>query len=93
MQPLIRHGPRILLALLIAAVPAALSAQADEPDRPNIVLIFPDNLGWGEVAASIISAIEKTIAAKTVTYDLERQMDGATLLSCSGFGEAIVSNM
>ena len=37
--------------------------------------------------------MEETVQQKTVTYDLERQMDGATLLKCSEYGEAIVSNM
>ncbi len=51
------------------------------------------HLGWSDAADLIDAALEKTISAKTVTYDLERQMDGATLLSCSEFGKAIVSNM
>ena len=41
----------------------------------------------------IEKGIEGAIDNKTVTYDLERQMDGATLLSCSAFGKAIVENM
>jgi len=52
-----------------------------------------DHIGWHEAARLVESAIEKTILAKTVTYDLERQMEGATLLSCSEFGRAIVGNM
>jgi len=52
-----------------------------------------EHLGWNEVSTLIFSAMEKTIAAKTVTYDLERQMEGAKLLSCSGFGAALASNM
>lgn len=50
-------------------------------------------MGWTEAADSIISALEKTIAQKKVTYDLERQMDGATLLSCSAFAKAITENL
>ena len=50
-------------------------------------------LGWVEAAGLIEEAMQRTIAAKTVTYDLHRQMEGATLLSCSGFGEAVVNNM
>ena len=46
-------------------------------------------MGWVEAAQLIIDALVKTIAAKTVTYDLARQMDGAQELSCSGFGKAI----
>ena len=50
-------------------------------------------LGWGEAADLIISSLEKTIAQKRVTYDFERLMPGATLVSCSGFGRAMVENM
>ncbi len=52
-----------------------------------------EHLGWDAAAAMIIDALEKTISDKTVTYDLERQMTGATLLKCSEFAEAIVRNM
>jgi isocitrate dehydrogenase len=48
------------------------------------------HLGWNEAALKIIQAIEKTIAAQKVTYDLKRQMEGGTLLLCSEFGEAII---
>jgi isocitrate dehydrogenase len=37
--------------------------------------------------------MEETVLNKTVTYDLERQMEGATLLKCSEYGQAIVDNM
>lgn len=50
-------------------------------------------LGWKEAADLVISALEKTINQKRVTYDLERQMKGATLLKCSEFGEAVAGNM
>ena len=50
-------------------------------------------LGWNEVADLIIHAIEKTIDEKRVTYDFHRLMDGATLLKCSEFGQALVENM
>jgi len=50
-------------------------------------------LGWHEAADLIMKGLEKTIAQKRVTYDFERLMQGATLLSCSGFGNAIVENM
>ncbi|MED5463129.1 MAG: isocitrate dehydrogenase (NADP(+)) [Myxococcota bacterium] len=51
------------------------------------------HLGWSEAADLIERGIEGAINNKTVTYDLERQMDGATLLKCSEFGQAIVTNM
>lgn len=51
------------------------------------------HLGWNEAADLIIASMAKTIGAKQVTYDFERLMDDATLLSCSAFGEALVSNM
>ncbi len=50
-------------------------------------------LGWHEAADLIISALQTTIAQKRVTYDFERLMPGATLVSCSGFGQALVDNM
>jgi len=50
-------------------------------------------LGWIEAARLIEEGMQRTIQAKTVTYDLHRQMKGATLLSCSRFGEAVVANM
>lgn len=50
-------------------------------------------IGWTEAADLIIRGITGAIAAKTVTYDFERLMDGATKLSCSGFGSAIIDHM
>jgi isocitrate dehydrogenase len=50
-------------------------------------------MGWNEAADLIVEAMTKTIMAKTVTYDLHRQIEGATKLSCSGFAKAIVANM
>jgi isocitrate dehydrogenase len=50
-------------------------------------------LGWSEVADLIVKGMEGAIAAKTVTYDFERLMDGATLLKCSEFGDAIIKHM
>ena len=50
-------------------------------------------LGWGEAGDAIEAALAKTIDQKRVTYDLERQMQGATLLKASEFAEAIVGNI
>ncbi len=50
-------------------------------------------MGWKEAADTIISAMNKTIAKKTVTYDFERLMKGSKLLSCSAFGDALIANM
>jgi isocitrate dehydrogenase len=50
-------------------------------------------MGWPEVADLIVKGMEAAIAAKTVTYDFERLMDGATLLKCSEFGDAIIEHM
>ena len=51
------------------------------------------HIGWEEAADLIIKGMEGAISAGTVTYDFERLMEGATLLSCSGFGDAIISHM
>jgi isocitrate dehydrogenase len=50
-------------------------------------------MGWTEAADSIIRAMSSTIKAKTVTYDLERQMAGATKLKCSEFASALISHL
>jgi len=50
-------------------------------------------MGWTEVADLIVKGMEGAIEAKTVTYDFERLMDGATLLKCSEFGDAIIEHM
>src|SRR5574344_850467 len=50
-------------------------------------------MGWTEAADLIIAAMDKVIAQKTVTYDFARQMEGATLLSCSEFGNAMIARM
>ena len=50
-------------------------------------------LGWDEAGETVERAIEKTIEQKRVTYDLERQMEGATLLKTSEFAGAIIDNM
>ena len=51
------------------------------------------HMGWSEAADLIVSGMEGAISAKTVTYDFERLMDDAELLSCSAFGKAIISHM
>ena len=50
-------------------------------------------LGWGEAADLIIKGLNGAIASKRVTYDFERQMEGATLLKTSEFGQEIIKNM
>ncbi|HEX9454077.1 MAG TPA: NADP-dependent isocitrate dehydrogenase, partial [Candidatus Binatia bacterium] len=50
-------------------------------------------MGWGEAADLIIKGIEGAVNNKTVTYDFERLMPGSKLVSCSGFGDAIIANM
>lgn len=51
------------------------------------------HLGWTEAADVIIAAMEKSIQQKRVTYDFARLMEGATQVSCSGFGEVLIENM
>ena len=51
------------------------------------------HMGWTEAADLIIKGTNGAIAAKTVTYDFERLMEGATLVSSSGFGEALIKHM
>ncbi|HDR9250138.1 isocitrate dehydrogenase [Burkholderia vietnamiensis] len=51
------------------------------------------HLGWTEAADTIIAAMEKSILQKRVTYDFARLMEGATQVSCSGFGDVLIENM
>ncbi|CDY74177.1 Isocitrate dehydrogenase [NADP] [Caballeronia glathei] len=51
------------------------------------------HIGWTEAADVIISAMEKSIQQKRVTYDFARLMEGATQVSCSGFGQVLIENM
>jgi isocitrate dehydrogenase len=50
-------------------------------------------MGWGEAADKIIAGISGAIKAKTVTYDFHRLMEGATKLSTSAFGDAVIKHM
>ncbi|WP_341534587.1 isocitrate/isopropylmalate family dehydrogenase [Proteus mirabilis] len=58
-----------------------------------IMGIMLRHMGWTEAADLIIKGMEGAIEAKTVTYDFERLMDGAKLLKCSEFGDAIIKHM
>ena len=51
------------------------------------------HMGWTEAADLIISSMEKSILSKKVTYDFARLMEGATQVSCSGFGQVMINNM
>jgi isocitrate dehydrogenase len=51
------------------------------------------HMGWGEAADLVIKAMEAAIGDKIVTYDFARLMDGATEVSCSAFGDAMIERM
>jgi isocitrate dehydrogenase len=51
------------------------------------------HLGWTEAADRIVKGMSDAIGAKTVTYDLARLMPDAIEVSCSGFGDAVISHM
>ena len=50
-------------------------------------------MGWNEAADLIIKGMDGAIAAKTVTYDFARLMEGATEVKCSEFGDAVIASM
>lgn len=71
-------------------------AGLDKVNPSSVILsgaMMFEYLGWDEVATLIITAIEKTIKRKTVTYDLARQMEGSRELKCSEFASEIIENM
>jgi isocitrate dehydrogenase len=51
------------------------------------------HMGWTEAADLIIASMERSVLSKRVTYDFARLMDGATQVSCSGFGQVMIDNM
>ena len=52
-----------------------------------------EHMGWEEAANAVDRGLERAVAARTVTYDLERQMEGATKVSTSAFGQAVIDHM
>ena len=71
-------------------------ANQDKVNPGSVILsgvLMLEYMGWKEAAALINKGLEAAIASKRVTYDFERQMEGATLLKCSEFGAEIVKNM
>ncbi len=71
-------------------------ANQDRVNPGSLILsgvMMLEHMGWDEAARRVVAGLEKAVANKTVTYDLERQMAGATLVSTSGFAEEIVRNM
>ena len=71
-------------------------ANQDKVNPGSVILsgvMMLEHLGWKEAAALINKGLEAAIESKRVTYDFERQMEGATLLKTSEFGEEIVKNM
>ncbi len=71
-------------------------ADQDKVNPSSVILsgaMMLDHLGWGEAARKIDRGIARAIAQKRVTYDFHRLMEGATLLRCSEFGDAIIENM
>jgi isocitrate dehydrogenase len=71
-------------------------ANQDKVNPGSVILsgvMMLEHLGWKEAAALINKGLEAAIANKRVTYDFERQMEGATLLKTSEFGEEIIKNM
>ncbi len=71
-------------------------ANLDRVNPGSVILsgvMLLDYIGWKDAATAIVSAMERTIAQKTVTYDLARGMDGAREVKCSEFGDLIIKNL
>lgn len=71
-------------------------ANLDKVNPTSLILssaMMLEHIGWKEAAALIIGGIERTIQSRIVTYDLARQMENATEVSCSKYAEAICKNM
>ncbi len=71
-------------------------AGMDKVNPSSLILsgrMMLEYLGWWDAADMVVEGLKAAVANKTVTYDLERQMEGAELLKCSEFGQAIIDNM
>jgi isocitrate dehydrogenase len=71
-------------------------AGLDKVNPGSVILsgvMMLEHLGWNDAAACINRALETTISKKTVTYDLARNMEGATEVKCSEFARAVIENM
>lgn len=71
-------------------------AGQDKVNPSSVILsgvLMLEHLGWREAANLVITAIEKTISSKVVTYDFARLMEGATEVKTSEFGDALINNM
>ncbi|MBI4586431.1 MAG: isocitrate dehydrogenase (NADP(+)) [Planctomycetes bacterium] len=71
-------------------------AGLDQVNPGSVILsgvMLLEFIGWNEAADLIVKGLERAIAQKTVTYDLERQMAGARKVKCSEFGREIIKNM
>ena len=71
-------------------------ANLDKVNPSSLILsgfMMFDHMGWTEVGEALTQAMLKAFKAKTVTYDLARLMEGATLLKCSEFAQAVVDNL
>ena len=71
-------------------------AGQDKVNPSSVILsgvMMLSHMGWSEAADLVEAGISRAIANKTVTYDFERLMEGATKLKCSEFGDAIIENM
>ncbi|MDQ1257922.1 MAG: isocitrate dehydrogenase [Candidatus Hydrogenedentes bacterium] len=71
-------------------------ANLDKVNPSSLILsglMMFEHMGWDEVTATLTGAMVKTFKAKTVTYDFARLMEGATLLKCSEFAQAVIDNL
>jgi len=71
-------------------------ANQDKVNPGSVILsgvMMLEHLGWQGAANRVISGLEKAIAQKVVTYDFARLMEGATEVSCSAFGDAVIKNL
>src|SRR6185436_1236568 len=71
-------------------------ANLDKVNPGSVILsgvMLLEHLGWDGAAARVVTALEKTISQKVVTYDFARLMDGAKEVACSAFGDALIKNL
>ena len=89
----VHHDARIPVEDVAAGAIFHFSQECKGAIREHQSELRRQRVGWLEAADLIIASMQKSISSKKVTYDFARLMEGATQVSCSGFGDVLIENM
>jgi isocitrate dehydrogenase len=97
LAPGVNLNPETNIAVFEACHGSAPKYRGRDMANPSALILSGElllrALGWGEAADLLLAALERVLASERMTYDLHRQRQGATLLSCSAFADALVAEL